>query len=246
MKRLIVYCFLVSIFVFTVSSCKKETDTYTSELGYNYFPFDSGAFIVYKIDSTIFDDFTGSSRVSVKYLKEKMTEHFTDNLGRDAIRIERYYADSVPVSWQLFNVFYAVKTNKVVERVEDNLRYLKLIFPNDKDNQWLGNKFIISPPPYIIDTSNYRVQDWLYTIKEKDVPYSNAYKSFDSSLLVYHIYDSSAINKTYSVERFARNVGLVYKEFWIVAGQTNIGLPWEDRAQKGFILRQYAIEYGKE
>jgi hypothetical protein len=40
--------------------------------------------------------------------------------------------------------------------------------------------------------------------------------------------------------------GWYIKELWIVTGQTNIGQPWEDRAQKGFILRQYAIDYGKE
>jgi hypothetical protein len=86
----------------------------------------------------------------------------------------------------------------------------------------------------------------MYTIQDKDLRYDNSFKTFDSTLTVFHIYDSSAINKTYSLEKYARNVGLVYKEFWVVTGQHDIGLPWEQRAEKGFILRQYAIGYGKE
>jgi hypothetical protein len=227
-------------------SCKKESETLTSDLGYNYFPDDSGRYVIYRVDSMIFDDFNRTRRTSTIYLKEKITEQFTDNLGRDAKKIERYYADTLSAEWPIHNVYYFVKTTKSVERVEDNLRYIKLIFPNNVNDRWLGNKFIISPPPYILDSTNYRVQDWQYTIQDRDQYYDNSFRAFDSTLTVFHIYDSSAINKTYSIEKYARNVGLVYKEFWIVTGQTNIGLPWIDRAEKGFITWQYAIDYGKE
>lgn len=229
-----------------MQSCKKETDISDYDIGYNYLPDDSGSFVIYKVDSVIYNDFDNSRRFSTVYLKEKIGEQFTDNLGRTAKKILRYYSDTMTTEWELHNVDYLIKTQLVAERVEDNLRYIKLVFPNDVNKKWLGNKLITIPPPYIIDTSNYFLNDWKYTIKNRDTYYDNGTLIFDSTLLVSQIQDSSAITKTYSVERFARSVGLVYKELWIVVGQINIGAPWEDRAEKGFILRQYAIDYGKE
>ena len=227
-------------------ACKKETDTSDYDYGYNYLPDDSGTFVIYKVDSIIYNDFDNSRRYSSIYLKEKIGEQFTDNLGRTAKKILRYYSDTLTTKWELFNVNYLVKTALVAERVEDNLRYINMVFPNDVNEKWLGNKLIISPPPYILDTSNYFINDWKYTIKNRDKYYDNGTKIFDSTLMISQIQDSSAITKTYSIEKYARSVGLVYKEFWIVEGQINIGAPWEDRAEKGFILRQYAIDYGKE
>lgn len=227
-------------------SCEKQTDTSDYDIGYNYLPDDSGSFVIYQVDSIIYDDFDNSRRNRTIYLKEKIGEQFTDNLGRQAKKILRYYSDTMTTVWELFNVDYLVKNDLTAERVEDNLRYIKLVFPNDVNKKWLGNKYITIPPPYIIDTSNYYLNDWKYTIVNRDRYYDNGRKIFDSTMLVSHIQDSSAITKTYSIERYARSVGLVYREFWIVTGQINIGAPWEDRAQKGFILRQYAIDYGKE
>ena len=86
----------------------------------------------------------------------------------------------------------------------------KLVFPNDVNKKWLGNKLITIPPPYIIDTSNYFLNDWKYTIKNRDAYYDNGTLIFDSTLLVSQIQDSSAITKTYSVERFARSVALIF------------------------------------
>ncbi|HMV14834.1 MAG TPA: hypothetical protein PKK18_09765 [Chitinophagales bacterium] len=236
------FCFTL----IAIISCKKETDVSKYDIGYDYFPNEYGNFVIYKVDSVLFNDFDNSRRYNTVYLKEKIGEQFVDNLGRTANKILRYYADSLTTNWEIFNVDYLVKTNLVAERVEDNLRYIKMVFPNDVGLKWLGNKFITVPPPFVLDTVNYFLDDWKYTIKARDAYYNNGTRIFDSTLLITHIQDSTAITKTYSAERYARSIGMVYKEFWLVEGQINIGAPWEDRAEKGFILRQYAIDYGKE
>ena len=232
--------------LFWAFACEKQIEYNEYDYGYNYFPDDSGTFVTYKVDSIIYNDFDHSRRYSTIYLKEKIGEQFLDNLGRKSKKILRYYSDSLYNEWELYNVEYFVKTTQYLERVEENLRYIKLVFPNDKNLKWLGNRYITIPPPFILDSTNYYLNDWKYTIKERDKYYDNGFKIFDSTLMVTQIQDSTAIFKTYSVEKFARNIGLVYKEFWMVTGEINIGSPWEDRAEKGFILRQYAIDYGKE
>ena len=69
---------------------------------------------------------------------------------------------------------------------------------------------------------------------------------FDSTLAVLQQYDSSAINITSSIEKYAKNIGLVYKELRFLKSQNNIGLPWEERAEQGYILRMSIIDYGKD
>lgn len=255
MKNKLYFISILVIALFAAIACKKETDTSEYDYGYNYLPDDSGHFVIYRVDSVLYNDFDNTVRFSTVYLKEKIGEQYVDNLGRTAKKILRYYSDTLSADttstvWELSGVNYLVKTNMVAERVEDNLRYIKLVFPNEVNKKWLGNKYITIPPPYILDTTNYYLNDWKYTIKSRDKYYNNGIRIFDSTLLVSQIQDSSAITKTYSVERYARNAGLVYKEMWIVTTQDSVKirlqLPWDQRADRGFIIRQYAIGYGKD
>lgn len=244
MQKSLRYCILIlcSAIIF---SCKNETDNVVLDFGYNYIPTDSGHYVIYKGDSTIYDDFFNPIKITHVsfFLKEKIQSHFIDNLGRVADRIERYIRFSESDPWQLMNVWYQVVTPTSAERVEDNLRYVKLIFPMYVGDEWYGNKFITEQIPFIEPQFYF---PWKYKITEKDVPYTNSFTTFDSTVTILHVYDSTAINKTYSLEKYARNVGMVYKELWVVKGQTNIGLPWDERAEKGFILTLQAISSGTE
>lgn len=250
--RILLLSFIVTIFCI-VNACKKnETETFVGDYGYSYFPDDSGTFVIYQVDSIIYDDFTSTVRTSTIYLKEQVGEQFIDNLGRVGKRIIRSYSnvDSTIQKWETNNVYYIVRNTLVAERVEENLRYIKMVFPNEDNKNWLGNKYIISAPPYIIDTSNYSVRDWKFSISRRDSEYLINSTRYDSTLTITQIQDSSAIFKTLAKEIYAKNVGLIYRENWIVTSQDTLKIrlqyPWEDRADRGFIIRQFAIDYGKE
>lgn len=78
-----------------------------------------------------------SSTISAKhilFLKEKITEQFIDNLGRTARKIERYVTDDTLLHpfVEVNNVWYQIKTDRNVEVIEDNIRYVKLTFPVSK------------------------------------------------------------------------------------------------------------------
>jgi len=245
--------FFFAIIICGTNACKKDkTETYNADYGYNFYPDDSGLFVIYQVDSIIYDDFNRNVRYSTIYLKEEIGEQFLDNLGRKAKRIIRSYSnvDSTIQKWETNNVYYMVRNTLVAERVEENLRYIKLVFPNENNINWLGHKYLITPPPFIIDTTNYLLTDWKYTISRKDREYLINSKRFDSTLIVTQIQDSSAIFKTFAKEVYAKNIGLIYKENWIVTSQDTFKIrnqyPWQDRADKGFIVKQYAIDYGKE
>ena len=249
MKSFACKLFFFGLAVVFIASCKKETETVNFDLGYNYFPDDSGTFVIYKVDSVLYNDFDplNLKRSSSQYLKEIVVEQFTDNLGRKAKRVERYITDSLNHPWKFSNVWYVVKNKTNVERVEDNVRYIKLTFPVNEGNTWRGNKYnLVNHFPYTdlkFTTTNF---DWNYTLKEVNKNYTAGTIDSDSTLTVLQVADSSNVQKVYSVEKYAKNIGLVYKELWRLDAQLVDDQTYVDNAVFGFILRQYAIAYGKE
>ncbi|MEL6865958.1 MAG: hypothetical protein AAFP19_16145, partial [Bacteroidota bacterium] len=61
---------------------------------------------------------------------------------------------------------------------------------------------------------------------------------FDSVATIYQADNENAIELRYSIEKYARNIGLVYREMRILDTQAIVDDPWEEKAQKGFIIRQ--------
>ncbi len=247
------------IMILAVASCKKETEILNFDLDYNYFPDDSGSFVIYKVDSVLYNNFNPSQlkRYSTYYLKEIINEQFVDNLGRTAKRVERYTTDSIGKPWRLYNVWYLVKSKNNIEKVEDNIRYIKLTFPIIKYNNWRGNKYVDTKPSFINLRFNSSYSfDWTYNLTGINENYnytdisSNLSLSSDSTITVLQAADSSLIQKVYSFERYARNIGLVYKEFWRLDAQINPdSIPqqnYENKTVFGFLVRQQAIDFGHE
>lgn len=249
MKTISSKLFLLCSLVLFIASCKKETETVDFDYGYNYFPDDSGSYVIYKVDSVIYNDFDPANlkRSSSQYLKEVVTEQFIDNLGRNAKKIERYVTDSLNHPWRLYNVWYLVKNNTNAEKVEDNVRYIKLTFPVSTGNAWKGNKFsLVDHFPFEdlkFTTTNF---DWNYEVQGVNENYSSGEIFSDSTLTILQQADSSNVQKVYSVEKYAKNIGMVYKELWRLDAQLVEGQTYEEDAVYGFILKQYAVKFGKE
>ena len=211
MKQLIYSAFFAILFI-SINGCKKEYETVSLSADSNYFPDDSGSYVIYKVDSFLYNDFfwnnstnngeAGYQRNSSYYLKEKIGEQFIDNLGRIARKIERYISDDT-VSHpfvEVNNVWYFIKTTRNVEVVEDNIRYVKLTFPVSTNNEWKGNKYFLNEIPFQpLKNSNIKF-DWTYAITEKDVAFSINNKVFDSTLTVTQIIDTTKVNYLYSIE----------------------------------------------
>ncbi|HET6989704.1 MAG TPA: hypothetical protein VFJ43_00195, partial [Bacteroidia bacterium] len=83
--------------LFCISSCKKDHPV--TDAGYNYFPNNIGHYCIYEVDSTVYDNFNHDT-VHYRYeVKEVIESYFTDNMGRQAMRVERYkrpYIDTIP------------------------------------------------------------------------------------------------------------------------------------------------------
>lgn len=242
---------LLIIICLVFSSCKKETENVELNYDYNLMPLEIGNYIIYKGDSSIYNFFFPQvKRTNSFFLKETIKDTSRDNLNRLRYEISTQIRMDSTLPWGIEKIHYIVPNKKSIERVEDNLRYIKLIFPNNVNDEWKPNLLITTKLPYIfeLDTA-INANDSKATIITKDVMYSNAYKSFDSTTTIINLIDSSAIDYYKLTEIYAKNVGLVYLERWNVIAKdrdANNTLPWVDRARVGFYLKLQAIQYGKE
>jgi len=102
MRKLSLYILLL-LFVF---SCSK-TDEDVPDLGYDYFPLETGNYIIYTVTEIKYDDFIDSVITNTFLLKERVGSSFIDNEGRTVFKLNRYVkldVDSISI-WKLKDVW---------------------------------------------------------------------------------------------------------------------------------------------
>lgn len=225
-----------------VAGCRKKNTENPPDLGYSYAPDVLGKYVVYDVDSTVYDDFSRDTIVYKYRIKEKLAETFTDNQGRTAIKLIRYikrYDPSRPydqMDWTVKDVWNYTRTATSLEVVEENVRYTKLVFPVKTDVSWNGNAQNTQP------AMDYR---YLFT----DLRHVVNGTTFDDVLCVEQKDDKrkNVIHRQYYIEKYARNVGLVYREVTDVYSNTVVaGVPVEQRIEKGIIYKLNYISHGFE
>lgn len=188
-------------------SCKKDVTTVV-DIGKNYFPLKAGSYIVYNADSTFYDDFYVPTKVTnTKFrLKEKIQSFYYDDQNRLTARLERYvkYYDSTvsydSMQWTLKNIWVENVTSTTAEIVQENVRFVRLVFPVKVNKSWNVN------------SQNFLSElDFTYT--SIDVKANIGGIVFDSVLQT--VYDDGGgilTTRNYATEKYARRVGLIYKQ----------------------------------
>lgn len=121
-------------------SCKKDVyETGRTPGGPEYFNMKTGSWSVYSVYEVLYDDFTNSTDTLIYQLKEHNESQYKDNLGRNAMRIDRYIRSKDSTPWQYLNTWYASADKYSAERVEDNSRIIKLSFPLSEEAVWDAN-----------------------------------------------------------------------------------------------------------
>lgn len=224
------------VMMLCASSCKKD-DPVVNDIGLNYFPTEVGHWVVYEVDSTVYDDFDGDTIVYRYQVKELLESEFTDNQGRSAIRVERFkrmYDPNTPydsIPWTLSRVWAFTRTNFAAEKLEENERFIRLAFPVTQGKTWNGNAY-------------NTIGQWNYKFKEVDQPYSIGSFSLDSTCLVEQKTEINLINHRVYRERYAKNIGLVEKNVIDVRDTAFGPVPVIDRIYSGVIYTIKLVDYG--
>lgn len=211
--------FLFTITFLITFSCKKDKDP-APDLGYGYFPDAVGKYVIYDADSLIKEDGTSIKDTVYKFqIKEVIESVFYDNQSRPTLRIVRYkknYNPTVPYSamnWVLKDVWTANRTAATAEKVEEGVRFVKLIFPVKEGAEWNGNAQNNWAP------CQYTYEAWNYNIISVNQSETVNGLNFDSVVTVQQININNFVDTKYSIEKYAKNVGLVYKQMILLKKQ---------------------------
>lgn len=231
-KSFIIYFLVILAFLY---SCNKNSEIIESTIDYSYFPFDTGKWIDYNITEIIIDADVDTYDTINYQLKEVFKSYMTDNEGSNSIVIERYTRSTDNDSWEIKDIWYATLYTNSAHRVEENIRYIKLIFPVEVNKSWNGNSYNIE---------SYIHSDYYYSAI--DEPYSLNTFDFDSVLTITQNEFESLIDKIYTSEKYAKNIGLVEKiNIDVYSKITDGTVDIMDRITLGNIYIQEIINYGE-
>ena len=192
MNRLI---YIVFTSITLILGCKKSNSE-SVKYYYNYFPLEIGAWIEYDVVDIIHSEL-GSDTAEYQ-LKEIAAEEFLDNEGRLTYRIERYWRDDSNANWSVKDVWYSNITRTTAEKVEENMRFTKLIFPINISKYWDGNAY-------------NNLEEWEYYYDSLHKPKLINNLSFDSTITVIQRDNENVVEYEKVKEIYAVDIGLIYK-----------------------------------
>ncbi len=208
------------------SSCKRNTGQ-AADLKQEYFPTEIGNWVIYNVVDIKHD----INHDTLTYqLKEIIADDFIDNSGRRAQRIERYRRQDESDSWMISDVWHSVRTTRTAEKVEEDVRYVKLMFPVNEFKSWDGNAY------------NQYIK-WEYYYDSLDYSGSIGALNFDSLAFVTHRQNSNFVEYEQAYEVYAKHVGLVQKQ--LIDLDVRSGMIVLDSIVKGVEWYQSAISYGR-
>lgn len=251
MKQLFyLFCLLFSIVYFTACEDVKE-DVKLDSFGYEYFPLEMDAFWIYKVDSVIYTKLGDEKDTTSSYVKEEIIEVFVDQLQDTVYRIERSVSQSSTYDFKVVDIWAAQKDRNKATRTEENLKYMKLVFPLKEAVSWNGNSFITEDVNIFVggETLDFFI-DWDYKVLsiESDVVVGDNTYSQVATIQNADSGQDELIHRRYVIEKYAKGVGLVYKKHIILDTQCIVGCEdqtWEEKGEKGYVLESTLVEYGK-
>lgn len=236
--------FIILLYVLYISGCQTD-EIFRVDYKYEYFPTKIGSWISYDIDSLAYNNFFDPVRIDTFrfQIKELIESEFTDNEGRPAQRIVRYKRNNPSEEWQIYRAWHQLLTQNTAERIEENVRFVKLIFPPQSNTTWKGNAYIDFDDHL---NCEYLATEWEYAYQDVDVRRTIGSYTFDSTLTVLQVDDENFICKNYWKETYAKNIGLVEKQIIRLhdTDLSNPNLPIGERAKEGFILHTRVIAFG--
>ncbi len=184
--------------VFTLlSGCTPNLDCgcvappmYGSEFFYSFI----GKSNVYDVTETQYT-LTTNPVVKTYQLKELTASTFKDSDGKEALRIERYRRENDSQNWMIDSVFTAKNTTDKALKTENNVTYVKMIFPVKEGLKWDGNLF------------NNLGND-TYEMKNVRKPFLD----YPITMTVVQQNDSTLVDLKKRIEVYAEGVGIIYQE----------------------------------
>ncbi len=230
----LMHCWL-AIASLLLFSCSRQTEELQTDNVADYVSLQPGQYITYRTDSLVFPSFGRATEIHKYQEKHVIDALITDNMGRPSYRVNRFVRDSAGLqAWVNNGVYYITLLADQLEVIEDNLRFIKLHMPVKEGFSWKGNTHLGDNPYHTLYnfSNDDNMADWDFyfdtfdpTFSYKGQNYSDVWtiESVDESFNVPIVDPSSYGARTRVVDRYAKGIGLVYREYEMWEYQPNPG-----------------------
>lgn len=222
---------LISILTVFLYSCSKdEEEIVEPDQGYDYVGLEVGKYVVYDVDSFFYDDFDNTIDSSFFQIKEEVDSKIIDLEGDEAFKIIRYRKESDTTDWVLTDVWSSKITTTNFQKVEENVRFIKLIFPIRANATWNGNALNNDGET----TYEYTAVDQTETIGGN---------TLGKVLTVLQFEEVNLIEEKFFEEKYAKGIGMVYKKTVDISSELNSSTGVFERSL-GYDITMTLASYG--
>jgi hypothetical protein len=129
-----------------------------------------------------------------------------------------------------------LRTVTNLQVVENDIRFIKLVFPPQTNESWNGNLYVPTTGAYTTYAG------WNYYFENADTTVVINGQTYNHAAVVSEVNNVSLISKIVRTEIYAQNVGLVYQE-WENLAKNNVTMPWDTGAEQGYSIHMWAVSH---
>lgn len=222
----------------------KEDESVILKMDSDFFPLAVGNFHVYQVNETQYT--TLNPKVDLIYqLKLAIVDSFVNTSGGLTYVIHRSRKEAGQNSFNYLDTWSVRAEPSQIVVNEGNIPFVRLAFPLVAGRQWNGNALnSIGGEQTCGENPTYSCD--IYTIND-GVPFElNGEVLTETIEVVQNNNMDPIVKQDVRKEVYARNVGLVFKESTILEFCTVGNCIGQQQIEKGMILTQTLIEYGRE
>ncbi|GAB3009087.1 hypothetical protein GCM10027051_07310 [Niabella terrae] len=249
----------VPLFCGLLAACSNRTEKFESAALTDYLPLSVGRSYTYRLDSLVFTRSGTVPELHRYQLRHRISGQAIDNLGRHTFIIQRLINnENGSGDWQARGSFYITPQEQQMEVITDNMRVIALTLPFRQGFTWKGNSYLIRPG----ENSNSSPYSDIYDMFVDDEMYAwdFSYSGFGSETIEGQQYDdvwtiqqsNDSLNipptpetaigyKAVSTEKYARGIGLVYKDLQLYDYQGPGSVDNPSAHYTGFGIRMWLI-----
>ena len=233
MMKFKIHLIIVWLGMLFIISCNQKKSVEIINPGYDFYPLAKGHFVVYDVQNIV-HNVVGTIDTFNYQIKEVIGD--TNSAKGNApfgYKLLRYKRPNSTVAWTLDSVWQVWLNSNVLVVNENGEEYIKLSFPLKNAIKWNGNTY-----------NNKNAETYEIRMLGNKSYINNAFYDNSVRIIQNDSLPLNVVNRDYRTEYYAKNVGLIYKEWQIYTyDQASLG---QFKIETGSHYIQQISSYGKE
>lgn len=232
------------MFLLAQSSCINDEISIETDFEYEYYPLSVGNEWTYQSDSIILSNRGTQIDTLKSFIKETISEVLESEVDQKQYKLSRFFKREAQDDWTRINSWTIIQEKTRLIRTEENIRFIKLVFPPKTGLKYNSTTFITERQ--IINVGGEFIEPYeqwnsqIVSIDEDHIFNGNSVKTQTIVLTDTDIF----LEKRYVTETYAKDIGLIKKEMIILDSDgTQPDAPWSEAATKGFYHTLTLIDF---